>query len=770
MYTNHCKIRIMEKIEIYVGIPTAILSVAYPILLQVIANLDQKYSSSAIVKLFDNESEKKWFKRLLISSLVLIAIWSFKFQSLVHMEGWNYLIDNSAAILIIINTIALVVVFFLFISKILVYSTPAKFINYLMKMHSKKYPDLTHFNAITDVFLISVERKNRDVSDVLSRFFYDDFKKIRDTFNSKPIEYPTEYYLLVHKSIEELAMQTNKKNSALEYRTSGGVWLIGEGDGLEISELTYTWLWRNISLAVKYEQDDMIMYYWEKAHQYISFDLKYIQQEYDGYDVKNQADIDKQKVQKERLLEFCYALGGLLLYSERYSLLNRIFNYTTSQPPKYELLPSTMNEIFETFLKFRDPHNSNFTWISSKYNFPGQNGMNSDALIKKWICSYLSVLFLRQYTIVPHLIYMEPLAEPKIPTTQGEKQEFIRNLDFFENLVSDSLKNDSLIDKLKYKFLTREWAKENDKKYPVDFIKEFKKKLQNEYEKGAVNLTIDGEKVKSFYGKTSEIIENIIGVYKSINSTKNITTDYNRWFINGKRMIQEKDAFSEEPEAHHDNFDTFLAETISSDIREKIANTFILNQPKSYLIKSGELFSAIEHLKINENYIIISFDINIPNYIKHHQINGLSDNNFNGIDLINLPSSHAVRNSLFIIKKEDLPSIQSNEIPAESITKYQLEKISKEINLYASVIDLNNADPAIIEGNLKDTSEEDLKKSVLLSIVQSIEIRWKKSSPLVQLIEYSEYRHKGLPNDLSDIIPFRTDKTNNNAENPTKDH
>jgi hypothetical protein len=55
----------MNSIEICVPFVVAILGVAYPILLQVISKLDEKYNSNLIVNFFKEEIEYKWFKRLL---------------------------------------------------------------------------------------------------------------------------------------------------------------------------------------------------------------------------------------------------------------------------------------------------------------------------------------------------------------------------------------------------------------------------------------------------------------------------------------------------------------------------------------------------------------------------------------------------------------------------------------------------------------------------------------------------------------------------------
>jgi hypothetical protein len=142
----------MTEIGIHTTITITILSVAYPILLQVIARLDEKYNSDHIVELFDEEKVKKYFVRILILSLILVAIWSFKIEPLFQVDGFNDLINNSANLLVVVNTFILVIYFFFFINKILVYYTPAKFIKYLIPKHNSNQSDFKYFTALTDIF------------------------------------------------------------------------------------------------------------------------------------------------------------------------------------------------------------------------------------------------------------------------------------------------------------------------------------------------------------------------------------------------------------------------------------------------------------------------------------------------------------------------------------------------------------------------------------------------------------------------------------------
>ena len=134
--TTNKNIHKMKSVDAYIYIIIGLLGVAYPILLQVVARLDEKYESEQIVKLFNKEWEGNAFQYSLYSSLVLVVIWSLKLPPLIQFNGHlKFLIENSADILVGFNTILLVIFFFLYVRKVLIYYTQTDLISYLIKKH-----------------------------------------------------------------------------------------------------------------------------------------------------------------------------------------------------------------------------------------------------------------------------------------------------------------------------------------------------------------------------------------------------------------------------------------------------------------------------------------------------------------------------------------------------------------------------------------------------------------------------------------------------------
>ncbi len=751
----------MTEIGVYITVTITLLGVAYPILLQVIARLDEKYSSENIVSLFDKELEGNFFRWTLISSLILIVIWTLKIEPIIQINGLDFFINNSANIFLSVSSILLVVCFFFYTRKILIYYTPTKFIQYLKIRHSKEKNDFRYFEALSDILLLSIKQQQRNLALTISDFFYNAFRIEREKFQNEPVVYPDVFYEIVHKSIEELAILKEKRNYSLEYRTAGGIWLLGELQSNEISDKTYGWLWRNLLLAIRYQQDDLIVQHWQTANQFYSYSLRYIHENYDhssaDFQISNQKAVNKRIKERERFLEFHYALGGLLNYKNRYDCLNRIFNHTNSQPPKYELLPESMSEIFKFYFKIRDPYDIEYPWISHQYSFPEQSGLHADSIVKKWISSYMAILFLRQYTIIPHLITMKPLDYPRIPKTQGEIKAWIDGLDFFKQLVSEHLENKVLLEKIQLAFITNDWCNEYNKIHPIVFIDTFKSNLQEAYSNNALTLPIAQDKVTLFENSTSSLIEKTFEKYQVLSNSEEFDGETDKWYVNGQRMLQSKDAFSENPEVHHIDFDSFLASLASRRIGEGISSTFLYKTTKTYLLNPNDIFDAIDKLT-NDQYFLISFGLNIEYYINHYKIPGLTLDKYNDIDLFAFKGTQEVNTSIFVIRKLDLPKISTKPITEEIIQKYSLNKISDKLNLYSSIIDLNNTSEEIFNENRGDKADEEIRKSVLLSIIISTEILWKKNIDLIQLIEFSEYRQNGLPNKINEVEPIEKRK------------
>lgn len=729
----------------------SMLGVAYPILLQVIARLDEKYESDHVLELFDQELSGILFRWSLYTSLFFMIVRALNLQPLFDYD----FLYNSAEPILMVSCTILVICFFYFVRTILTYYTPTKVIKYLITKYKSKKDSFTYFEALTDILLLSIRKQNNNLAISLSDFFYDAFKREREMSKDKPVIYPVNYYLLVNKAIEELAILREKRNYSLEYRTAGGTWLLGELQGSSISEPTYSWLWRNILLAIQYESDSMIVYHWESSSQYFDYNLPFINEIYenDGENVimKNKDAVEKRILERNTFIEFHYALGGLLLYKGKYESIVKLFSFTQSIPPKYSLLPESMTVIFKYFNKINDPYDNSFPWISHKYPFPDLRGLLADEVIKSWISKYMALLFLRQYSIVPYLSIMKPMAFPHFPRLLNDLKEWIEQIHILKSLVAECLGNQTLLKLSRLDFINHEWCDRNAVLFPTAYLDDLKEHLEAAYQRNAINQVISQEKVDQFRGTTVQIIESTLDAALEICSPDFLNSQVDKWYVKGTRTIDRKDSFSEHPEAHYFNFDSYLADGWSKRFNSDFSNTFVVKRTSHYLLKAEDLFKAVDQLEINSECIIIGFSFNFHYYIHALKEKGLSMGKYKGVAIYNFPGNSHLYNTLFVIRKSDLPTINTMDIDNEVISKYSLIKSSERYFIYTSVLDLNIVDETIIQEISREGRSSSIQKSVLCCILLNVEIKWKKDVEVIQLSEHSAYRQLGIVNTLNEI-------------------
>ncbi len=732
----------------------AILSVAYPILLQVISRLDEKYSSIVIVDLFKKEREWLLFRIFTISTLVLVGLYAL-INLFLFLNRMPY-INQAVVYLLFSSTVLLIIYFLLFISKILTYYTPAKIVGYFIsKKDDQKFE---YFNALSDILYFSIEQQKDVFARMIQDYYYEAFYNYRKKSIGKPVEYPQPYYQLVINTVSRLAPLNNRRFGFLEHRTVGGIWLIGEGKDIELSERTYSYLWNSLTIATNFERDDMVMQYWSTAHQHFIYHLSRVHpvSENSGdYAIVNQKAIDTRNNERNRFLEFNQALMGLLLFKNRLSCIKRIFAYTTSIPPSYDLLPVSMTEVFNIFFNFWDVYSRNFPFITFKYWYPETEGLNSEGLVKRWTSTYAALLFLRQYSIVEYYTYLKPLNKPQIPEKKLERKIWIENLDNFKRLVNEVYQNQELLKTVGLGFLNDDWCNTNHKPKPVEFIEDVKKNVEEAYKRTEKEQFVDEKELKRFEEATSLILEETLKPYLELFNNP-ATSEVKSYYIYSTKGRLPKKDFAEDKESDSLNYHSIYAQTLSDQVKEELFNTFLFQKRVNYRLFESDLFSAIDNLQLDpELYLIINFGIDL-NFIDNGKIDGLIDNCYKGITIYNLPFYGKGSDSrLFIIKKSDLPFLTLKELPQQQIEKYNLELLN-ELNIYGSINDLfRNVDLKNEEIREGYTDVEEIEEQVLIFIGVNLEIKWKTSAEITSLsLTYPYFTSSEPANLLSDIKPI----------------
>lgn len=751
----------MDTFSVCITIVSALLGIAYPIIIQITSN--DKYSSEAILNLFDNKLEKKVFLPNLILVLIFIGIYLLKLPPIFKFKtnNINILLENSALIIIFILTVLLIINFIRLVLKVQTFYRTSALIKYLSKYKNKVIEDnnFETFECLADLLYWSIQNQDINASKQLSNYFYDIFQKYREKYSDKQaLIFPDKFYLMIYNTIEKIVNTDKNVLHVIEHRAVSGIWILGEySNTTKISEESYRWLWLNLVLMANKDKDDLIFDFWKNSHQFYKFNFDYISPEYqfeDGkYIIINQIEIDERNTLRDSFFEFHIALGGLLLFKQKFDLLKKIFNYTTSIPPDYVLLPKQMIEIYQSFMKFYDPYDREYPWITHKYYFPGLEGLNADREIKEWICKYLSLLFIRQLNITSHYMNYDPLELYNLPNNLAEKRLWAENIKYFKNYIDIVLKMDDGILKT-FRF--------NEEKiiYQEKAI-QFEEKIIEDYSVQEQANEPVKEKVQLFYESSNYILESIFSQYKEISNKGELPVEeeIDIFNIQGLSDITSKNTFLDVG-IDHLNFHTFIAESISKKISDGYFQIFNSKATTKFVFEQENVFTAISKMKLNSdiNLIVVFGFINIEYYIENLKIENLSKEKFNDVEIRYYSGrSYGLSNSIFVLNKEDLPFVDYIELNNEIVELYELVRINKKFNIYATVSDLNKNTKLRTELEKdKNSNNENLTKSVLQAIMFKILFKWKKGIKMNQIYVKDSYDEKRKESNIDDVKPFNS--------------
>lgn len=541
------------------------------------------------------------------------------------------------------------------------------------------------------------------------------------------------------------------KLRAIEHRAVSGLWLLGEDfEDITISDETYSWLWRNIYTIC--DNPRLVKMFWANSSQYFDYRLQSVFPEYDYGQrqvvITNQGQVEKRETERNRFLEFHYALGGLLLYRKQYKTLTYLFEYSQSQPPKYVLLPETTTEIFHWFENFKNEFKHRNP-IDFRYYFPELDNLGNKRQVNYWICSYITILFLRQYSLHQYYIYQNFTAQPNLPDDVLELNSWLDSVSFFERTLNNVLSNKELIADLEFENLV-----ESNRVNFIAFIDDLKNGIKNKIGEQKLNAKLSDEKIENFYSQSNEIISNAFALYEQIfieKSEEHSKSDL-KLSVNGERTLMSKSAFTDK-DIPHLNYDTvFAGSIVTNKVKRYIPNAFLIARTKRYLLNKENLLLALSKIISNNNDIVI-IGVQIG-----YQTKEILDSSEFKKSLIYIPSTeYHSQDTLFVLRKNDLPAIEYRDLEKDEKAEFQLKCLNEDLKLYASVIDINTEENETLKDkwNLNNELEnEDLKVQLTIAFLSIV--YWKKEREIIQINVASEFREQGIQNDINDVEPLST--------------
>ena len=739
----------------------AIFALGFPLLIQTITRIDDKYSSTKLIEVFRQETITNIFIWSLILSICFYIIWLLQIPP---FANWGLLIDNSALILLGLSTIVLIISTFLIVHLIHIYFVPEKLTNRLIQVHNNTKNEkrkTLYFEAISKILFYSINKADEPLARTLLEFYYEAFILFRKEKEGEPIEYPQEYYDAIFEANELLCCRKKKTISYFNDSTLFHLFL-DEYQKTVISPPTYNFLWKLIVQSIYHNREDFIVSYWHKAHQLFNLFMPKIYPDYDysvsPFIVKNQTEIDKREKERQDFLEFHYALGGLLMSQHKYSTIKELMYFTQQKPPQYFLVPERMQEIIERYMQIDGEEYLNPVYYQQRYWFPNVSGVDADDIIKMWIKRYLAILFIRQYTLHGYYTNANTLTMPNPPKELSELNRWKEELESLKCFVNDYLNQEDVLKELGLEELhNKEWFNKNKKIEPSKLIENLKKEIEDNFDKIKQEQPIAQEKKIAFEKSTLSILKPIFEKYRSLFHNNNIGREYKKHPIRGQHYILEKAAFGKNQDVGYMNFDTVTTEAVALQFQYYSTNIFILISPQKYLLPVEDIFSAINNLNVNhKDFVIISVGLYLD-YFEYLHIKGLKKVGekwfYYKMEIIEIYTNELVSQSLFILKREDLPNMIFKEIDRQDIlNKFHLSKIDDKFNIYAGLNDLNKSENKTLKEELeKNSTEHDLSQKVLACVDINVEFQYKIDTKCIQLKVFSQFDDRIKPNKIDEV-------------------
>ena len=769
-------------VEICVGIDVAIFGIAYPIIITEINKIGDKYNSNYLSELFRLEWISKeirfWSIRVSVFQLILLStITSFLFLILNRkpLFGWdNIIINNSAELIILALTLILIFSFIFWTKTVSLYNgKPVRLLKHLIskykkvantEVETKKY----FLRGINDFAYYTIKNQDNHLQQILIDFYWNEFEESRvnhknqlDSLNgikkkkeeyktlfNRGVEYPVELYELIYRINLETKNTTNYLATSLEFNATSGWWLYGnDHHQLKISELTYIWVWKILILNLDNHKN--LKTYWSKANQYYSYAFNVYPEYMNGQiDPINKKEIDIKKEERIRFLEFHYTLGGLLLQNEKYSVMNYLFNYSSSSPPNYVLLPQSISDVFYWFERFNDNSNLRMENIEIYFKFPDLDNYGVSHKIKFWICSYICVLYIRQFTLVRFMTFHNHTGLPDLPNEKRELQSILYGIPVFKNYLDRILENDKILNTVGLETIDKE-KKEKIRKHLLEVEEAIIKKL--DYTQEVKELS--ASKISQFKKKSMSIIKKALNEYDDILLNYDENLDYEntlKLVVNGGVDLMPKSAFVEN-DIPHLNFDYFLAQSIvRNSIKAYIPTSFAVAKTERYLVSFDNLVLAIKKIISDKSNDVIIMGFNLDYKIKETIQKAKIE------ILLKHSTQNQFRNIFFILNKNDLPRLNKKDISKNEIDKFKLKSISKSLKLYTSIIEINKNKEFKSEWLNAGYSEEELKKEPQVQVALSFIwlLLWKKNRRVIQLGISNRSKEQGKESDLIEIKPL----------------
>lgn len=373
---------------LFTSLFAAIFGMSFPLILQCIQRIDEKYDSSVISQVFEKELPFRLFQWLLFPYIILVCASPLVLGKISVNVGLSYAFQ--CFMLSYVLMIAVVMVFLF--KKITVYYSIDRLVKSLKTTIPERdvllYFDLAKFASKKGYQEVYIEAMSR----VAECFIIE-----RNRFDKNT---SVEYSEGLNRILLEIGRSLKSDSSDMDYKFSDIMSIIlDHSDDHYISDKTYQYIWYMLNNAAVSGNTQWIRDYWTWAVQYYEFK-------------SNRVVEGRHNSEMRKFLLYNVMLGALLTFNQRYECLSHIMKYCNATN-RYPLIPGSFRDIVD-IARIIDSMLDKPMEIEARFQIVGLNyGVNTDKAIFAEAMKYMALLFVRMWSYRDSNIgYCNPLEVP----------------------------------------------------------------------------------------------------------------------------------------------------------------------------------------------------------------------------------------------------------------------------------------------------------------------------------------------------------------------
>lgn len=648
-----------------ISVLSTLFGLAYPLILGCIEKIDGKYGSTKLTDRFKNETVFIYFKNWLVVNLIVAVLFPFLMDDC-PFSRWLIAIQCICAIWMVFYAFRLFALIMQYYdAKELMKLIESDFEKAFEKQD--KTNEAIYFTQWSDLTSVLINSADESLVQSVYDEWYNYVLHKREEYKNKPIEYDDYFYEGITRlngnlcRSERKPVSVNNSNSLL---TS-----LIDGDA-NVTNKTYSILWKNLRIQLHYGREDLIMEYWKTASQKYEIFFR----ELSDYDVDietqrpySEAEIALREKQREQFLEFHIMLCSMLIQEKKYDLLEQMLLFSNSEPATYPLIPSRLYDILYWMEKLNAKEDYEIFYYEQRYPMPNMHGITGGRILAAANC-YLALLVYRLYSIRWYYGMEHVLGTGILPGTQNELsklKELLQTLEFWLENIS---KDEGLLGAVhlrdfngRIKVLKEQWQK-GEIPMPLEIIEHLNNKIEKSIEQKIAEQPLDEEiKNKEINQVKDRLLLSMDSYSYFINSPTNEDKSYN---LNSSQChLYTNTAFQKNTAVSHVGMADAMLNSIWQSFTHYFTSAFFIEHQKvDYSIDSSILFKAFDKLLgKSEEYLIICFGIYLDYYLE--QCDGFKKNAngiylYNGTTILSLSCPTKIFSQrIYILKKTQLPKL-----------------------------------------------------------------------------------------------------------------